>query len=78
MKINRECYVINYRYRSVYRRVNKIKGLDIYYSSRRQRYIVAYFDTENKEQILEQLNKIRGITNIEPSRLDLKEMNLKL
>lgn len=78
MDLNRECYVITYRYKNVIRRIKKVKGIDIYYSSPRARYVTAYFDNDKSKEIIEQLKKIRGVLNVEPTRLDQVKVNIKL
>lgn len=78
MEINRECYIITYRYKKAYQKINKIKGLEIFYSSKTQKYITAYFDSVDKDRILNELKAIRGINNVEPSKLDLAGLKIKL
>lgn len=78
MQLSRECYIITYKYKKAYKNISKIKGLEIFYSSKKQKYITAYFDTKDKEQILKELKEVHGILNYEPSKLDQAEMNLSL
>lgn len=78
MQLNRECYIITYKFKKAYKNISKIKGLEIYYFSKKQKYITAYFDSVDKERILKELKEIKGIGNFEPSKLDQAEMNLNL
>lgn len=78
MDLNRQCYIITYRYKNVFRRIKKIKGIDIYYSSPRSRYVTAYLDNDKADSIIEQLKKIRGVLTVEPTRLDQAKVNIKL
>lgn len=76
MEIIRECYIITYKYKNAFNKIKKVKGLDIYYSSKKSRYITAYFDAIDKEQILEELKKIKGVQKIEPTKLDQVKINI--
>lgn len=77
MEINRECYIITYKFKKAYKKISNIKGLEVYYSSKKQKYITAYFDVKDKERILKDLKEIKGISNFEPSRLDQAALNIK-
>jgi uncharacterized protein YlbG (UPF0298 family) len=78
MKLSRECYIITYKQNKAYKSISQIKGLEIYYSSKKQKYITAYFDTADKERILKELKEIKGITEFGPTRLDQAEMDINL
>lgn len=78
MDLNRECYIITYKYKNVFNKIKKVKGLDIYYSSKKSRYVTAYLDHDDKKRILEDLKKIKGVQLVEPTRLDQAEINIKI
>lgn len=78
MVIERKCYVITYRFRNVIRRIRKVKDLDIYYFSRKSRYVVAYVDKENSEKVVRDLNKIKGVLKVEETLLDQPQVDIKL
>lgn len=78
MEIKRECYIITYKFKKAYKNISKIEGLEIFYSSKKQRYITAYFDTVDKERILKALKDVNGIGSFEPSLLDQTSMNVAL
>lgn len=78
MALKRECYIITYRFKNVFKRINKVKGLDIYYSSKRSRYITAYVDLVDAEKIIEEVKKIKGVQSVEKTKLDQAEININL
>lgn len=78
MAVDRECYIITYRFKNVIRRIRKVEGLDIYYSSRKSRYVTAYVDKTDSKRIIEEVQKIRGVQTIEKTKLDQAEVNINL
>ncbi|NLN50629.1 MAG: YlbG family protein [Acholeplasmataceae bacterium] len=78
MVIKRECYLIYYRQRRALKRIRKIKGLDIFYVSKRFNYLTVYLDKSEEKRIINELKQMRGIRSFEKSLLDQPEINLDL
>lgn len=70
MEIERSCYIIYYRGKKTVNEIKKINEVDIYYNSKRLHYLTVYFDTKNKEKILQQFKRVRGVLKFEETLLD--------
>ncbi len=78
MVLNRECYIITYRFKNAIKRIRKVEGLDIYYSSKRSRYVTAYIDQADVNRVVDEVKKIRGVQTVEKTKLDQAEININL
>lgn len=78
MEVSRSCYIVYYRGKKTLRELKKIKEIDIYYDSKRLRFLTVYLDTSDKDKILQQLNRVRGVIKVEESLLDQLDGSLQL
>lgn len=78
MEIKRSCYLVYYRRNRTVNEIKRLKEVDIYYNSKRLRYLTIYFDTKDEKNILNKIRRIKGVLKVEKSQLDQLDGSLLL
>lgn len=78
MALNRLCYIIYFKHKNVLKKIMKIDGIDVYYTSEKSKYVTVYIDKSEEKRIKAALTKIRGVRSFEESLLDKAKVNINL
>ncbi len=78
MEIKRDCYLIYYKGNRTVREIKKIAGLDIYYNSKRLRYLTVYIDAKDEKRIIHSIRQVKGMLKVEKSLLNQPNISIKV
>jgi uncharacterized protein YlbG (UPF0298 family) len=76
--LNRLCYIVYFRHRGALRKIKRIKVVDVYYISNKNKYLTLYVDNDQEKAFIAELKKIKGVRSFEQSLLDTPEINIDL